>query len=126
MKSLAIILLPIHLVAALLGSYDPQELAKIGNLVEHFDHHVSAHGQRDLSFVDFLIDHFGSKQRSDDEHEALPLLGGCTSAMSAAEIEHVRVEIRLQPVDVPQSPLPKTNGTPQASVPEIFQPPRLS
>lgn len=125
MKSLAIILLPIHLLAALLGSYEPQELSKFGNLVEHFDHHVSAHGQADLSFVDFLIDHFGSQQRSDDEHEALPLLGGCTSAVPVAEIEYVRVELRPQPVDVPPSPLPSLAGAPRRTTTDIFQPPRI-
>ncbi|MFN4908380.1 MAG: hypothetical protein ACK47W_07810 [Bacteroidota bacterium] len=126
MKSLAIILLPIHLMAALLGSNEPSELSKIGNLISHYQHHVMQHGQPNLSFIDFLVDHFGSDQAADDEHEALPLLGGCSATFLAAEIESVRIDLRPSRADVPQSPLPKTNGMPQASVPEIFQPPRLS
>jgi hypothetical protein len=126
MKSLAIILFPIHLVAALLGSYEQSELSKIGNLVDHYQHHVSEHGQPDLSFIDFLVDHFGTDHSADDEHEALPLLGGCTTAFIAAEIESVQIDLGPSRSDIPKSPLAEANVKPQSSVPEIFQPPRIS
>lgn len=124
-KSIATILLPIQLIAALLGSNAPSELSKIGNLIDHYEHHVREHGQHDLTILDFLIEHFGLDHGADDEHEALPLLGGCGAPAAAAEVEQLRIDLQLSTVNVSGSPLRRTEVVPQTPASEIFQPPRL-
>lgn len=126
MKSFAIIILPIQLVAALLGTYDPGELAKIANLADHYRHHVREHGEANLTILDFLIEHFTSDHAADDEHKALPLLGGGTAQTLAIEIQSSTYDIRPQPVEVPLGPLADVHGVTRQSAPDIFQPPRLS
>lgn len=98
MKSFASILLPIQLIVALLGTYDPGELSKIANLADHYRHHVQEHGETNLTIMDFLIDHFAGDHAADDEHHALPLLGGGTAQTLAIEIQSSTYDIRPQPV----------------------------
>ena len=126
MKSFATILLPVHLIAALLGTYDPGELAKIANLVDHYRHHVCEHGETDLTILDFLIEHFASDHAADDEHGALPLLGGGAASVIAIEIHRPYCDLQPTPIDVPASPLADMHESTRRSAPDIFQPPRLS
>jgi hypothetical protein len=125
MKSFATILLPVQLIVALLGTYDPGELSKIANLADHYRHHVHEHGETNLTILDFLIDHFAGDHAADDEHHALPLLGGGATPVMAIEIHRPSCNLQLPLVDVPVSPLNDADGSTQRSVPEIFQPPRI-
>lgn len=70
----------------MLGSYDARDLAKVPNVMHHYDHHKFAHGQPDLSFIDFLADHFHAGGEQDPEHEDLPILGGCSAAPSVLPV----------------------------------------
>ena len=126
MKSFATILLPIQLIVALLGTYDPGELSKIANLADHYRHHVQEHGETNLTIMDFLIDHFASDHATDDEHHALPLLGGGTASIQAIEIQRPSCDPQPEPVDVPASPLSDVHESTRQSAPDIFQPPRQS
>ena len=126
MKVLATIFLPLQLVIALLGSYDPAELSKLGNLVHHYVHHVQEHGEQDLSFFDFLIEHFGSHDNNDSEHESLPLLGGGGWQIPAVELPTLMILTALSPTDVPVSSVELPVSAPLSAPPDIFQPPRIS
>lgn len=126
MKVLATIFLPLQLVIALLGTYDPAELSKLGNLVHHYVHHVQEHGEQDLSFFDFLIEHFGSAGGNDSEHESLPLLGGGGWQISAVELPTRLILTALSPTDVPASTVDVQVSAPLSAPPDIFQPPRRS
>ena len=68
------------LAGAMLGSFDARDLAKIPNLLKHYHHHKTAHGQPPLSFFDFLADHVHTENGQDPEHEDLPILGGFSAA----------------------------------------------
>ena len=125
MKVLATIFLPLQLVIALLGSYDPTELSKLGNLVHHYVHHVQEHGEQDLSFFDFLVEHFGSHDNNDSEHESLPLLGGGGWQFPAVELPTQMILTALSPTDVPVRSVELPVSAPFCAPPDIFQPPRI-
>lgn len=76
------LLLPIALCSAVLGSFDGRELAKLPNVVTHYQHHRTAHGQPDLSFFEFLADHIHASSSNDPEHQDLPILGASSGAPS--------------------------------------------
>ena len=126
MKALATILLPLQLVIALLGTYDPVELSKLGNLVHHYVHHVQEHGEQDLSFLNFLVEHFGTDSINDSEHESLPLLGGGGWQIPAVELPTRMILAALSPTDAPSSAVERPVSAPLSAPADIFQPPRQS
>ncbi len=126
MRTLATMLLPLQLVIALLGTYDPAELSKLGNLVHHYVHHVQEHGEQDLSFLNFLVEHFGSSDINDSEHESLPLLGGGGWQIPAVELPTRMILAALSPTDAPMSAMELPVSAPLSAPPDIFQPPRQS
>jgi hypothetical protein len=60
MKRIIAILLSMQiLLGSLFPNVDAMQLAKIGELIKHYQEHVATENQ-DLSFVDFLIMHYSS------------------------------------------------------------------
>ncbi len=60
MKQIVAILLSLQiLLGSLFPNVDAMQLAKIGELVKHYQEHVTTENQ-DLSFVDFLIMHYST------------------------------------------------------------------
>jgi uncharacterized protein YfbU (UPF0304 family) len=60
MKQMIAILLSMQiLLGSLFPNVDTTQLAKIGELIKHYQEHVATENQ-DLSFVDFLIMHYSS------------------------------------------------------------------
>lgn len=49
------------------------DLPKIPAIWEHYQHHRTEHGENTLSFVEYLVDHFGGTDHQDAEHQSLPL-----------------------------------------------------
>jgi len=72
MNQLGIILLAIWIT---LGSFMPlndiEELAKIPNLYAHFQEH-KVHHNNQLSFMDFMSEHYSTKNCEDKDHKKLP------------------------------------------------------
>jgi hypothetical protein len=60
MKRIVAILLSLQiLLGSLFPNVDTMQLAKIGELVKHYQEHVATENQ-DLSFIDFLIMHYST------------------------------------------------------------------
>lgn len=120
------VLLPVLMFGALIGSFDTEDLRKVPNVLVHYEHHLIEHGEHDLTFLEFLIDHFASDNGPDTEHDDLPIIGGTagtiiaiTSAMEGS------VDFDLQPDPVPCSILLSQRITLFGHTTDIFQPPRL-
>ncbi|MBU3699434.1 MAG: hypothetical protein FGM33_05405 [Candidatus Kapabacteria bacterium] len=120
----SILLLPVLLAGSLLGSYDAPELAKMGNLVRHYVHHVQDHGQSTLTFLDFLHDHFDGSAGSDEEHDSLPLLGGSSPMTTSVELPTCSTNLTVAVADAPYPALADHVGVPHLRTPDVFQPPR--
>ena len=124
---IACALLPILIAGSMIGSYDSIELRKLPNVVEHYNHHVNVHGEHDLSFLQFLADHYSSETERDVEHENLPALGGLAVHHS---VEPCQVG---SAIDFPcQTPTEISSMSPEANMicfnhtTDVFQPPRMS
>jgi len=75
-RCIALLLLVVFGTLSLVPNMDGRELLPLGALVEHYQHHVNDHGERNLSFTDFLIDHYAvapTQQKETSEHSNLPL-----------------------------------------------------
>ncbi|MBL0323064.1 MAG: hypothetical protein KA339_05975 [Candidatus Kapabacteria bacterium] len=73
-RLLSILLLPLVFTSTVIAGFDVHELEKLGNVVLHYQHHVSEHGETDLSFFEYLADHFSaSSSHEDQQHKGLPL-----------------------------------------------------
>ena len=121
---LSLLLLPLHLLSSALGTTNPVELAKVANVVHHYVHHVDEHGETDLSFADFLIQHFGSRQSDDREHDSLPLMGCHTASVVPIDLVNETIDYAPTAVDLPIPPIAAVVGSTRSTSLEIFQPPR--
>lgn len=121
------LLIPFVLSASLLGSFDARELAKIPNIVAHYQHHRTEHGQADMTFLDFLTSHFQSGAAHDDEHENLPLFSGSATAWHLVPLVEVQsdVEHLFHIVMHPAREVERHDPS-SGSITPVFQPPRLS
>lgn len=119
-------LIPFVLMSAMLGTFDARELAKLPNIVEHYQHHRTQHGQPDMSFFDFLASHFQPGAAHDDEHNNLPLFGGSASVWIMVPIIEVQTDVQhLFHIVVRPAHWFDTNLTATGTVSTVFQPPRL-
>ncbi len=120
------LLLPLLLVTSLVTGFNTAELRNLGELAEHYRHHVEAHGERDLSVLDFLANHFGGSAERDEEHRTLPLLGGGTGGLLTPVALDATVGVRM-PLPVRfVGRIPDRADVPgQPSVGGVFQPPRM-
>jgi hypothetical protein len=89
MKRMIAILLSLQiLLGSLFPNVDAMQLAKIGELVKHYQEHVATENQ-DLSFVDFLIMHYSSTSEhtktAKHSHSNLPHLDSHHSLISYCE-----------------------------------------
>ncbi len=119
------LLLPLLFVTSLVAGFNTRELRNIGGLVHHYRHHVEAHGERDLTFWDFLADHFSGGAKRDDEHRDLPLLGSGTApvtvAVTVVEADPLGTPTPVHTLERPLEPTPAPLHRPCG---RIFQPPR--
>lgn len=104
------------------------DLPKIPAIWGHYQHHVREHGENDLSFVEYLVDHFTGFDHQDDEHAQLPLhcTGGVAGGSSGAYVG-VDVVTNVQPYF--SEPTPVTYAKPEAKPPaeptsKTVKPPR--
>jgi len=74
------------------------DLPKIPAIWGHYQHHVREHGENDLSFVEYLVDHFTGFDHQDDEHAQLPMhsVPGCAGASGGVYVG-VCVETDVKP-----------------------------
>lgn len=126
LKLVSYFLLPLHLLASALGTTSPVELAKVANVVHHYVHHVEDHRETNLSFADFLIQHFGSRQSDDREHDSLPLMGCHPATVVPADLVHDILDAAPTSVDLPPRPVIAVVGRTCSCALEIFQPPRIA
>lgn len=106
---------------------DARELAKISALVHHYRHHVQDHGQTDLSFVDFLVLHYGQPGADqDNEHSELPLMNGHPTLplLSGPVPPTTILAVPEPPVLAELHPRIATDGCPEGRALEVFQPPK--
>jgi len=105
---------------------DAQELAKISALVHHYRHHVQDHGQTDLSFVDFLVLHYGQPGADqDNEHSELPLMNGHpTLPLLSGPVPPTTLTAPEPRVQAALLPILTSDGRPEGRTVEVFQPPK--
>lgn len=90
MKKLVAILLSLQiLLGSLFPKVDAIQLARIGELVKHYQEHVAIEN-RNLSFVDFLIMHYSSTSNhtktAKHSHSHLPQLGSHQVVIAYCEL----------------------------------------
>ncbi len=100
------------------------ELQRLPALVQHYGHHVTAHGEASLSFLDFALDHLGDHDDHDSEHQDLPfhsLAGGPgTTAV-------VPVQTSIEPsviLSTPAAAIAAMDTPQEPPTGSVFQPPR--
>lgn len=123
----AYLLLPVLVAGAILGTFDAQELQKVPNVLVHYRHHQLEHGEQNLSFLQFLVDHFHAGTEQDSEHEDLPLLGGLSAAPAIVPLV-VQVTSELS-IDSQELPMLVEQSEPQLCpglMLDVFQPPRVA
>jgi hypothetical protein len=124
----ATFILPMLITGSLMGSFQSQELRQLPNLIAHYDHHRTEHGQPELTFIEFLLDHFlQSTPDTDPEHDALPLFGSIPAAQSfVPSMQALRLQCIESPQDYQQQ-APRQQEFPDSGSPtDVFQPPRYS
>ena len=101
------------------------EIQHVAGIVQHYHHHVSENGERDLSLIRFLLDHYGTNTHSDAQHEQLPF-HGCNHC-NASPIVYVAMVFtaNTEPsVSIIRTMQPEDQtGTTHRSG-SVFQPPR--
>lgn len=114
------------LSTSIVPGMDARELAKISALADHYRHHVQEHGQTDLSFLDFLILHYGhSNADQDDDHSGLPLLSGHPTSPTLSGPVAPPTISAPDPVEQGRCVvLPTSEGSPQGRTADVFQPPK--
>lgn len=123
---LSILLLPLVFASTVIAGFDVHELEKLGNVVIHYQHHVSDHGETDLSFFEYLADHFSaSSSHEDQQHKGLPLVGSghfCGNHVLPLTLSpHVHLHVPVTTVFM----IPEDAAPHHAPAYErIFQPPR--
>lgn len=90
MKKLVAILLSLQiLLGSLFPKVDAIQLARIGELVKHYQEHIAIEN-RNLSFVDFLIMHYSSTSNhtktAKHSHSNLPHLGSHQVVVAYCEL----------------------------------------
>ena len=90
MKKLIAILLSLQiLLGSLFPKVDAIQLARIGELVKHYQEHIAIEN-RNLSFVDFLIMHYSSTSNhtktAKHSHSNLPQLGSHQVVIAYCEL----------------------------------------
>ena len=125
MKSLGIILLAIWIT---LGSFMPQndmeELAKIPNLYNHFQEHKAQHNNN-LSFLDFMSEHYSTKDCEDKDHKQLPFFEHQIPGLIFL-IPHFSVELLQTFEFISKAYSPELPSDIKAVSVTVWQPPRLA
>ncbi|CAN5454219.1 hypothetical protein BH10BAC6_BH10BAC6_12690 [soil metagenome] len=113
--------------SSLVPGMDAREIAKISALVDHYRHHIQDHGETDLTFTDFLIQHYGQPgSNQDTEHSELPLMNGHpTSLLLSGPVSPTTIlAVPEPPVLAELHPRIATDGCPEGRSLEVFQPPK--
>lgn len=113
--------------SSLVPGMDAREVAKISALVDHYRHHVQDHGETGLSFVDFLVLHYGQPGADQDhEHSELPLMSGHPTLLplSGPVSPTTTLTAPEPPVLAALLPLLTPDGRPEGRTVEVFQPPK--
>jgi hypothetical protein len=108
----------------MLPRLDAHELMRLGAVVEHFHHHVEEHGEKQLSFMEFLVDHFSANSTPDPEHDSLPLHhhSECTGITACQVASDGLVFVAVPTMqEATEPPAMISFCQPQA----VFQPPRV-
>ena len=112
---------------ALLGTFDAQELQKVPNVLLHYRHHQLEHGEQDLSFHQFLADHFHAGTEQDSEHEDLPLIGGLSAAsLIVPMVVQPTAELSLYSQELPMTIEQTESQLCPGLILAVFQPPRTA
>ncbi len=124
----ATFILPILITGSLMGSFQSQELRQLPNLIAHYNHHKTEHGQPELTFTEFLLDHFlKTTPDRDPEHEALPLFGSIPVAHSfVPSTMSMHLECIEPPQDFEQQVPPEQDVPHCGATTDVFQPPRYA
>ena len=124
MKSLGVILLAIWIT---LGCFMPQndmeELVKIPNLYAHFEEHKSQHNNQ-LSFLDFIAEHYSTKDCEDKDHKQLPFFEHQIPGLVFL-IPQFSIELVQTFEFIPKVYSPETQSEVITISQSVWQPPRL-
>jgi hypothetical protein len=125
-RLVATILLSLLCFVSMVPGMDMREVGKVSALVDHYRHHVTEHHETNLSFVDFLVLHYGqSQQGSDDDHSGLPLFGCHPSTPTVSGPTDPPLITAPDPVDMGRAiVLPISEGSPENRPADVFQPPK--
>lgn len=125
-KLISILIAPFMLLTTVVAGFDMSALQSATEVVEHYQHHVNAHGETNLSVIEFLLAHFSTSAQPDAEHDELPLLGGLQSCgVTVIPVLGNRAISFIAPSsDVLFIPYAETSVTPTFAQ-SIFQPPRI-
>ncbi|MBL1161473.1 MAG: hypothetical protein D8M52_07120 [Chlorobi bacterium] len=121
MRKVLIILLTVLLIP---GNGLP-EFEHVAAVIQHYHHHIQVHGEHNLPFLQFLVDHYGSKSHKDAEHDQLPF-HGCSHCQAApiVYIAHLQSTNTEPPVNIVRTMLPENQKGTSHRSDSVFQPPR--
>lgn len=93
------------------------ELQKLPGVVLHYEHHLEVHGESDLTFLEYLVDHFGERSHDDADHASLPFHDGFACGVHS-------VVTTMSSGSTP-APLPVTVVTVPETVEGLLSPPTV-
>lgn len=101
------------------------DLQRLPALVQHYHHHVTAHGEASLSFMDFVADHLGDHDQHDSEHQNLPF-HSLQSGTIAPGLVAVPASIEPRVFEnAPAVAIHRVHDPVEPPTGSIFQPPRV-
>jgi len=106
---------------------DFEELAKIPDLVAHFQEHKDK--DNNLSFLTFIQKHYSSNHKNEEDHSKLPLLKHCSCLFYAVlQAEYPKIELPSPVIvcfseAVLNSKIPSWNGSDYRL--NLLKPPRI-
>jgi hypothetical protein len=121
-KILSLLLSIYFFAGSLMPGSDWDELPKVVDLIEHYQHHEKE-SEGKLSFSDFLFLHYSNTSNHFDDDCRLPFQHTFTSAYTA-EIQHPELLI-IQLAEYPIQPVLHITKETRDHVSYVFQPPQL-
>lgn len=90
-RAVSILLLVVMCALSAFPGMSGHDLSRLGHLAQHYRHHIEQHQQHELSFIEFLVEHYATPQSHQDEpweHSSLPMHPGaaCTATSAAVDL----------------------------------------
>lgn len=105
------------------GSSIP-EIQQAAMIVAHYDHHVQDHGEKNLGFWEYMVEHFAKRTHDDVQHKQLPFHGATNNHAPIVYVVQGSNSQTEPAVDARPTFAPRTIGVPRHLSSVVFQPPR--